>query len=366
LLGAAATLCAAAMALGVTMAVSDNSPRELLPVAEEAQDAQDCAGAIETPPNNPGLPVTGCLLDNDPSFTSGLRVHDPVLVRGGAGQDWFVFGTGNPNEADGTVQIRSSGDGEHWEYRGTVFDEIPGWVYDDVPEVETLWAPEVHEDDGTYYLYYAASSFGSQRSVIGLATNTTLDPDHPDYAWVDEGKVLETQEGDPYNAIDPGIVQDADGRHWMSFGSFWSGIALVELDWPEGKPAAGAEWVHIADRGEPPNAIEASNIEYRDGYYYMFVSLDHCCSTDSDYKIAVGRAEEVTGPYVDADGVPMLEGGATVIVGEEGTIHGSGGQAVDGDILAYHYYDTDLGPDFDFRLALRTLQWTEDGWPYVN
>jgi arabinan endo-1,5-alpha-L-arabinosidase len=319
----------------------------------------------DVPPNNPGLPLQGWQPDDIHPFAGGLRVHDPGLLRGGAGEDWYVFGTGNPEIGDGTIQIRSSPNGRHWTYTGTVFDTKPAWIAEEIPGVETLWAPEIFHADGTYYLYYSASTFGSNRSLIGLATNTTLDPEDPDYAWTDQGKVFESFEGDPYNAIDPGIVDDDQGRRWMAFGSFWSGIHLVELDPSTGRALPGAETVHLADRREPPNAIEAPYILERDGYYYLFVSFDHCCRVGSDYKIAVGRATEPTGPYLDADGVPMLEGGGTVIVADEGTITGSGGQSVSGGLLAYTYYDTDLGPDFDFRMAIRRLHWSADGWPHV-
>ncbi|WP_150241991.1 arabinan endo-1,5-alpha-L-arabinosidase [Nocardiopsis quinghaiensis] len=348
----AAALTAAALATSLTTALTGS--------ASAARSDWD------VPPNNPGLPVLGYQPDGIHPFAGGLRVHDPALYRGGDGEDWYVFGTGHAELGDGNIQIRSSPNGRHWTYTGTVWDAKPGWLTERIPGVETLWAPEIHHSDGTYYLYYSASTFGSNRSLIALATNTTLDPDDPDHEWVDRGPVFESFEGDPYNAIDPGVVEDAEGRHWMTFGSFWSGIRMVELDWPGGGAVEGAEVLHLADRREPPNAIEAPHITHRDGYHYLFVSLDHCCRVGSDYKVAVGRSADVTGPYVDADGVPLLEGGGTVILAEEGTITGSGGQSVSGGLLAYHYYDTDLGPDFDFRMAIRKLHWTADGWPHVQ
>ncbi len=68
------------------------------------------------------------------------------------------------------------------------------------------------EHDGTWYLYYAASTFGSNTSVIGLMTNTTLDPDDPDYAWVDRGEVVRSTVGqDNFNAIDPAVITADDG-----------------------------------------------------------------------------------------------------------------------------------------------------------
>jgi arabinan endo-1,5-alpha-L-arabinosidase len=300
-----------------------------------------------------------------PELSGELRTHDPALIRQqGRNGDWYVFSTGDPQVAGGTVQIRRSRDMRHWEFVGTVSEQIPAWVTQAVPGVENLWAPDVYFHDGTYYLYYSGSTFGSNRSVIGLATNTTLDPDDPDYAWVDQGLVTESNTDDDYNAIDPGIVEDRDGTPWMAFGSFWSGIRMVQLQWPSGMRAPGQdEPLRLVDRHVPPNAVEAPYIIERNGWYYIFVSMDFCCrGVDSTYKIAVGRSRSVTGPYHDQLGTPLIHGGGTVILSERGTMIGPGGQSVFGDWLAHHYYDADA--DGDFRLGLRTIRW-HDGWPVV-
>ena len=292
-----------------------------------------------------------------------VQVHDPALVAGGPGEDWYVFGTGDAAVSDGNIQIRTSADGSHWDYAGAVWETKPAWLAEEVPGVENLWAPEVHEHDGTYYLYYAASTFGDNRSVIGLATNTTLDPADPGYRWEDRGKVFESHRGDPYNAIDAGIVTDGRGDPWMAFGSHWEGIFLLPLEWPGGKPAPGAEPVEIADRGTPENRIEAPFIAEHGGRYYLYVSLDACCAgTESTYKIAVGRAEAVTGPYLDADGVPLTEGGGTVILAGRGSDVAAGGQSLSGGHIAYHTYGP-YGTPGDFRLGVEPVAWTPDGWP---
>ncbi|WP_017557006.1 arabinan endo-1,5-alpha-L-arabinosidase [Nocardiopsis baichengensis] len=300
-----------------------------------------------------------------PPLTGDVRVHDPALVAGGPGEDWYVFGTGDQAVGDGNVQIRTSANGNHWENAGTVWDTKPAWLSEEVPGVENLWAPEVYEHDGTYYLYYSASTFGSQRSVIALATNTTLDPDDPDYAWVDRGKVFESHEGDPYNAIDPGIVEDGSGNPWMAFGSHWGGIYMLPLDWPGGKPADGAQPFRIADRGEGDNRIEAPYIAEHGGDYYLYVSFDACCQgTDSTYKIAVGRSDAPTGPFTDAEGVPMTEGGGTVILAERGGDVAAGGQSLSEGRIAYHTYGP-YGTPGDFRLGIERVRWTGDGWPVL-
>lgn len=299
------------------------------------------------------------------TLTGDYFTHDPALVAGsGTGErdgDWFVYSTGDEQVADGNIQVRRSEDGAHWVYAGEVWQEKPEWLTEAVPGVANLWAPELYEHDGTWYLYYSASTFGSNTSVIGLATNTTLDPEDPAYEWVDQGEVI-ASEGENFNAIDPGIVEDADGTPWLSFGSFWGGLQLVELQWPSGLPAdSAAAPVTIADRQAPPNAIEAPYLLARDGYYYLFVSKDFCCKgLESTYNMAVGRSVDLQGPYVDRDGVPMLEDGGTPLLASEGPRVGPGGQSVSGGMLAFHYYDEAL--DGAFRLGLVPLEW-EDGWP---
>lgn len=296
-------------------------------------------------------------------LTGDLMTHDPALVVEDGTS--YVYSTGNATIGDGNVQIRSSDDGRHWRYRGEVWEEKPDWLGEAVPGVSNLWAPELIEHEGTWYLYYSASTFGSNVSVIGLATNETLDPDSPDYEWVDAGPVLASTKSDDFNAIDPGIVVDDAGDPWMSFGSFWSGIRIVPLEWPGGGRADASEPLRLADRQSPPNAIEAPYLVAHDGAYFLFVSRDACCQgLDSTYNIAVGRSESVDGPYVDRDGVPLLEGGGTLLLAGEGDRIGPGGQSVHGDTLALHYYDRRLNGSF--QLALVELEWDAEGWPVAH
>ncbi|WP_062314004.1 arabinan endo-1,5-alpha-L-arabinosidase [Demequina rhizosphaerae] len=295
-----------------------------------------------------------------------IHTHDPALVAGEDGEDWYVYSTGDVQKGFGSPQIRRSTDGgETWEYVGTVWDETDdvAWVYDEVSGVQNFWAPELVEHDGTWYLYYAASSFGTNGSLIGLMTSPTLDVDDPDYGWTDQGMVVRSTPGvDNFNAIDAGVITAEDGTAWMTFGSFWGGIQLIELEWPSGKPVDGAEPVTIATRNNATNAIEAPYLMHRDGYYYLFVSRDKCCqATESTYSVAVGRSTEITGPYVDSWGNSMMFDGGDELLSTRGTMIGPGGQSYSNGYLAFHYYDEDLGGDF--QLAIRELGWTEDGWP---
>ncbi|WP_251153419.1 glycoside hydrolase family 43 protein [Cellulosimicrobium sp. Marseille-Q4280] len=327
--------------------------------------AADAGPAVELPTG--GLSVTG---ETSP-------IHDPALVVADDGT-WYVYSTGLVNrEKGGTIQVWSSGDdGVTWESEGTVWDEIPAWIdehFADGALPDNLWAPEVYEHDGTYYLYYSASRFGTNTSLTALATNTTLDPDDPDYEWVDQGLVIESPQdiagAKTFNAIDAGIVEDADGTPYMAIGSHWYGIFLVEIAWPSGKPVAGAvaDAVHLVDRFAPGNRVEAPFITEHDGWYYLLVSFDACCQgADSTYHVAVGRSRSVTGPYLDAEGRDMVGGGGTTLLDTHGAVVGPGGQSVFDDVLAFHYYDAS-NAQFPYlpTLGLQRLAWV-DGWPVVD
>jgi arabinan endo-1,5-alpha-L-arabinosidase len=288
--------------------------------------------------------------------------HDPTIAE--ADGTYYVFSTG-PG-----IPIRRSKDLVHWEHAGRVFkDDVPGWAAKTVPGAKDVWAPDIAFFNGTYWLYYSVSTFGSQRSVIGLATNLTLDPDRRDYQWTDQGLVLDSQPGQgDFNAIDPAFVLDEAQQPWLAFGSYWGGIKLVGLDAPTGKPRPGGNLRALAAR-PGSTAIEASYLIHRDGFYYLFVSFDRCCKgVDSDYKIMVGRSQEITGPYADSTGRPMTEGGGTLLLASHANWRGPGHNAVlrtlGQDWLVHHTYDAEQAGTP--RLQVRPLVWLKDGWPVAG
>lgn len=290
-----------------------------------------------------------------------IRVHDPMMFK--QGHTYYVFSTG------GSLQIRSSTNLKTWRYEGTVFDTIPSWVTKTVGPITDLWAPDVSYFDGFYHLYYAGSQFGTNTSVIGLATNVTLDPASPRYHWVDRGLVLSSTTSDTYNAIDPSVVLDAGHVPWLAFGSFWTGIKLRRLDARTGKPARADTRLYALAFRPDTNAIEAPFITRRGHYYYLFVSFDFCCrGAKSTYRIMVGRAAKLTGPYRDRKGARMDQGAATQMLAGSDRYRGPGGQSILVDGLAYwlvyHYYDAlDNGVS---KLQISQLHWTRDGWPSVS
>ena len=291
------------------------------------------------------------------------HVHDPVMIR--AGDAWYVFSTG-PG-----IPMRRSGDLLRWEKAGRVFaEEVPAWAHKEIPEARDIWAPDISYYNRRFHLYYSVSTFGSQRSCIGLATNKTLDPSSPEYEWVDHGKVIESFPNKvDYNAIDPNLVLDKQRQPWLVWGSYWGGIKLVRLNPDTGKPLDKDGQIHSLAARPRRHAIEAPFLVFRDGYYYLFVSFDHCCrGVASDYRVMVGRSREITGPYVDFQGRPMLKGHGTLVLAGYGAWRGPGHNGIvlgsEGDWLVHHMYD--VGEKGVPTLQIRPLIWGRDGWPVVG
>jgi arabinan endo-1,5-alpha-L-arabinosidase len=292
-------------------------------------------------------------------------VHDPSIIR--EGDTYYLFST------RAGIYIRCSKDLTSWEWCGDVFGYLPAWAVKDVPGLSGLWAPDISYFNGKYHLYYSASTFGSNRSSIGLATNQTLDTESEKYKWVDQGKVIGSQISDDWNAIDPNVVLDEEGQPWLSFGSFWSGIKLRRLDPATGKLSSRDQTLYsLASRSRTeglPGAIEAPAIIRKNGYYYLFVSFDFCCrGVKSTYNIRVGRSRHVIGPYTDRSGKLMMEGGGTLIAAGAGRWRGPGHCAIlqdkGGEKLVYHAYDAERRGTSTLRI--KPLVWESDGWPALT
>ncbi|MDI9432588.1 MAG: family 43 glycosylhydrolase [Planctomycetota bacterium] len=307
-------------------------------------------------------------------LSGDTALHDPVIIQ--EGETYYVFATGG-RRGRGFVPIHASKDMRHWTVIGHVFEELPEWAPKEIPGTRGIWAPDISFFNGKYHLYYSVSTFGKNSSAIGLAVNETLDPNSPRYEWVDRGMVVRSTEGaDDWNAIDGNIAVEDNGRVWLNWGSFWGGIKMRRIDPVTGMLSAEDTTLYsLASRPRtgahqtPPvvGAIEAPFIIRHGEYWYLFVSFDFCCrGAKSTYNVRVGRSRDITGPYVDRDGAPMMEGSGTLVVeATEGAWRGAGHQAVlqeDGvDYLVFHAYDATTGRS---HLQISTMVW-EDGWPRV-
>ena len=311
------------------------------------------------PPITPAANTAGTpALTSLASIGDAQPVHDPSLIR--QGSMYYVFSSdvaGQPSASH--LPIRCSNDLVSWKSCGHVFDQPPSWVAAKVADVSSLWAPDISYFHGLYHVYYCGSTTGSQQSVIGLATNTTLDPADPAYEWVDQGEILESKAGDDFNAIDPNILADTDGRVWLNYGSYWTGIKQRQIDPASGHlDASNTQRYDLAARPDTPlHPIEGASLIRHNGYYYLFASIDYCCNSDfttDTYKEAVGRSTSPNGPFLDQQGNRMLSGGSTILLVSAGRWIGPGGGTA--------YVDGGTGQG---TLVFHALDLTNNGTPYL-
>ncbi|MCM3174422.1 arabinan endo-1,5-alpha-L-arabinosidase [Paenibacillus sp. MER 99-2] len=339
------------------------------------------AGAEVPRPTFPEEPQDTLLYDtsilDDESRWTVNNAHDPAIIK--TDQGYYVYSTdvrvaGEPKPG---VMVRKSQDLINWTWVGQALPGIPQEALDWTGAVN-LWAPDVTKVGDTYRMYYSASTFGSTRSAIGLQTSTS-----PEGPWKDEGLVVSTLENeqDKLNAIDANPVLDADGNPWMVYGSFFDGIYIAPLDPDTGKFKEEGYGTRIAarDRATEEGAVEGPYIVYHPEFkkYYLFVSYD---SLFEDYNVRVARADSITGPYTDINGMNMLDtehlpqyeigtkvvGGYRFTEGEGWVAPGHNSVLQDGDdYYIVHHARGETDKNWPY-LHVRKMLWTKDGWPVVS
>lgn len=200
-----------------------------------------------------------------------------------------------------------------------------------------------------------------------------------------------------FNAIDPTYTITPEGKHWLIYGSWHSGFAALEVNPSTGMPLTplAKPWTVegnsidsfgklVATRGNSTNRWQASegpDVIYnpQTQKYYMFMAYGQLAVA---YNTRVVRADRPEGPYVDMQGNSATAGKEMLPVvtapykfsnsnGWVGISHCSifdDGQG--------NWYYTSQGrfpvdvPGINASNAImmghvRSILWTEDGWPIV-
>ncbi|KAM0750291.1 endo-1,5-alpha-L-arabinosidase [Meredithblackwellia eburnea MCA 4105] len=284
-------------------------------------------------------------------------LHDPGIAKGPSGT-YVLASTG------AGLPLRTSTDRVNWIDGGMVFPEGNPSATEEFTGARwsVLWAPDVTYVNGSWWVYYAASSLGSQKSGIFLARSET----GLNGTWKDHGLVISSSSSVNWNAIDPNLAIDGD-KWYLVFGSYWGGIKLLALD-----PATGLaknpanSLIGLSRRYEDNGSEEAPFLFHNGPHWFLFTSWGSCCAGNSStYSIHVSRSPSIQGPFVDRDGILAIDGGGTEILASHGTIYGPGGQSVfldeDGPVLVYHY--SAQRPHM-YNLGLNRLSF-KTGWPVV-
>ena len=379
------------------------------------------------------------------------NVHDPTVFLAEDGYYYMYqtdasYGNASMGAGKGHFHGRRSKNLIDWEYLGapSCMMETPAWVLEqanayraelNLPAITApqylYWAPCARKvRDGLYRMYYAigldnfiktgkssrdAANFDgswTERAFIGMME--TADP--ASGQWEDKGMVICSAsdrgtnwnrskiDGDygsayfRYNAIDPTFIITPEGEHWLAYGSWHSGFAIVQLNpetgktlQPLGKPwAANAAELEANGYGKRINTRVASGtwarwqgsegpeIVYHDGYYYLFMAYD---GLDIPYNTRVVRSTRVDGPYSGIDGANVTNGAnAFPIVTHPYKFYGDYGWVgishcavwEDGNGNWYYCSQQRFPGNYPGNASnavmlggVRRIVWDDNGWPLV-
>ena len=272
-------------------------------------------------------------------------IHDPSTITECDGK-YYTFGT----RGGGLI----SDDGYRWDSGGV----RPGGGA----------APDVVKIGSRYLVVYGATGGGlggGHNGKILTMWNNTLDPKSANFKYSEAIVVASSDGVEDNDAIDPGLLLDPnDGRLWLSYGTYFGFIRLIELDPKTGRRKEGNKAKDIAID------CEATSLMYENGWYYLLGTHGTCCDgPNSTYNIVVGRARKVTGPYLDNMGRDMLKGGGKMVLAASGRVNGPGHfgrfKVQEGIEKLSCHYEADLDQGARSVLGIRPLLW-KNGWPVAG
>jgi arabinan endo-1,5-alpha-L-arabinosidase len=272
-------------------------------------------------------------------------IHDPSTIAECEGK-YYTFGTGG----GGLI----SPDG--WTWKGGAVRPGGGA------------APDVMKIGNRYLVIYGATGGGlggGHNGRILTMWNNTLNPNSPNFKYTEPIEVAASDGLEDNDAIDPGLLLDPNtGRLWVSYGTYFGNIRIIELDPNTGERIKGNKEQDIAID------CEATDLIYRNGWYYLLGTHGTCCDgVNSTYNIVVGRSRSVTGPYIDNVGRDMLQGGGKMVIAAGDRVVGPGhfGRTIidEGVEVMSCHYEADFNQSGRSVLGLRPLLWKND-WPVAG
>jgi beta-xylosidase len=279
---------------------------------------------------------------------------DPFVLRVDDG--YVAYATGDLTY---NIQVATSDDLVEWSPRSEALPRLPVWQ----PTAKGLtWAPEVVRTSAGYVMHYTARDVQAGRQCLSVAVAESAEG-----PFVDDSKEPLVCQVDLGGSIDGSPFEDADGRRWLIWKSDGNccGIPVrffIQQLTDDGLQLTGdvVELEGIAaDRAWEGNLVEAPTLWLHDDTYYLFFSANDYGSRD--YAVGYATAEELLGPYQDAEENPIL---ATEVPfgSPAGSPAGPGHQSIvlddDGDPwLVYHAWDSALIGD---AVGGRRAMWIDE------
>lgn len=270
-----------------------------------------------------------------------IQIHDPAITV--ADGEFFIYGTGR--------QFARSTDLVHWKMftnnLNTGLNKALGQAWEEWSRQETnsdlarnTWAPDVifNPTMGKYCMYMSINGDHYQ-SMIVLLTSDSPDGDWEyvgpviysgfsaeNVARTDVPKVLEDVSQSALeryqsltdtriNAIDASLSFDEEGTLWMTFGSWFGGIWMIQLDSATGLRDYSAHYETRTNASDAYYGIkiagghwasgEGSYLVHTNGYWYLFLAYGELAQRGG-YQIRLFRSRNITGPYLDQKGNPAI------------------------------------------------------------
>lgn len=321
---------------------------------------------------------------HDPSSIQEIDGYLMIGVTGKEPRDDYPCGLETWNIPPGKSEF------EPWQ---CLLSDKPDWIEEEVPTNDgAYWAPGMLDARTMYYTVPPGDAMedGEEtRSCIGLLK---AKGEMPNLTWYDHGAPItcselgEANEDEPEpGTIDAAVFSDGNDD-WIIYGG--GHIWMAPLDSVNGQITDEEHWsndgnhVHLANgpnvdedgaETDEEQWIEAAFMHKEGDYYYLFVNWYHCCNgADSTYEIRVGRSEKIEGPYLDDEGVSMLDGGGKLFLDDSMGYNGPGHPGIysyqdEGDTkqaFSFHHYPED-GKPWAY-LEVRMLEWDENDWPELD
>jgi xylan 1,4-beta-xylosidase len=281
---------------------------------------------------------------------------DPSVIR--VGRDYWAAATSS--EWGPEFPILHSRDLVNWELVGSVFRTRPAW------SVGSYWAPEISQDKGRFFIYYAARKKGGPLCV---AVATASRPQGP---YTDHGPLVCQEVG----SIDGFPVTDENGQRYLLWKEDGNSVSKPTPIWAQRLSADGTrllgerrELFHNDQAWEKHaslpygDLVEGPAVIRHNGWFYIFYSGNFCCARECNYMLGVARSRKLLGPWEKNPGNPILRGNETWKCPGHGTVvEDNRGR----DFLLYHAYKRD---DFVYvgrQALLDEITWGADAWPTIN